>query len=186
MAGKKQQLNPIPVLAMMLAWLIPGLGHVYVGRFKRGIILFLTISITFWSGIAIGGVMTADSQNERWWFFAEMFTGIHGLVSWHRQNQVYADVQKSLSKDEDFIADAGSIADVPGARARIRQIERVYEDKYLAEKNIALVPPVDTVARAYAGVAGLLNLMCVFDVVVLALMGVSGEAVPDKKRETEC
>mgnify|MGYP000853354412 CR=1 FL=1 len=36
---------------------------------------------------------------------------------------------------------------------------------------------VDNVARAYAGIAGLLNLLCIFDATILALMGRFGEPV---------
>ena len=38
-----------------------------------------------------------------------------------------------------------------------------------------LVYPTDVVARAYAGIAGMLNLLCIFDAVVLAMLGHFGE-----------
>ena len=50
-----------------------------------------------------------------------------------------------------------------------------YVDKILSDKGYQLVAPAETVARAYAGVAGLLNALCIFDAVVLAAMGVFGE-----------
>ena len=65
MAKEKKKSRPIPLVALIVAWLIPGAGHVYLGRTVRGIIIFLTISATFWTGVALGGVMTVDYRGER-------------------------------------------------------------------------------------------------------------------------
>jgi TM2 domain-containing membrane protein YozV len=157
--------SPRALLALLLAWLAPGAGHVYLGRRARGIIIFLTIGATFWIGVAMGGVMTVDSRNEQWWFVADMFAGVHGLVSWQRQEQVW----NRLLGEADAAERAGW-GDPAGQQALM--------DKRLSEAGLALVAPTDTVARAFAGVAGLLNLMCIFDAVLLALMRVGGEAPP--------
>ena len=53
----------------------------------------------------------------------------------------------------------------------------------LADKGLSLSYPADTVARAYAGVAGMLNLMCIFDAVMLAAMGRFGEPARNKRKE---
>lgn len=165
MAKKSGKSGTIPFVALFLAWLIPGAGHVYLGRVGRGTILFVMIGATFWAGMAMGGVMTVDYHNERWWFAAAMLTGIHGLVGWHRQGEVY----KELADDPTI-----GLAPRPGTPQRKTWNERV--DQRLAAEGKALVYPTDTVARAYVGVAGLLNLLCVFDAVLLSLLGVTGEA----------
>ena len=167
MAKKDNKYRPLPLVAMLLAWLVPGAGHAYIGRLHRGIIIFVVIGATFWAGLAIGGVMTVDYQNERWWFVAEMFAGVHGLVGWHRQQNVYND----LAADYD-------VGLAPPARTEARAQWDIMVDKKLAGQNIALVAPIDTVARAYAGVAGLLNLLCMFDAVMLCLLGRIGEPKP--------
>ena len=149
MAKASRTSPPLPYVALFLAWLVPGAGHAYLGRMRRGLIVFVTISALFWAGVAIGGVFTVDYYNERWWFVAEMFTGIHGLVGWHRQRDMYA---------------------------RLRRVEGDSEDEKMRNAGVALVAPADNVARAYAGVAGLLNLMCMFDALMLSVMGVTGEA----------
>ena len=155
MAVAKKDGRPLPYLAAILAWLVPGAGHIYIGRRARGIIILVTIAATFWTGVAIGGVMTVDFYNERWWFAAEMLTGIHGLVGWQRQRAVYQEIDERLLRDDGYVWAARD----------------AHVDKQLAERKIALVAPADTVARAYAGVAGLLNLMCMFDALMLGLMG---------------
>lgn len=43
-----------PGFAALLAWLIPGLGHMYQGRWAKGILFFVCIMGTFAYGIALG------------------------------------------------------------------------------------------------------------------------------------
>lgn len=42
-------------LAAVLAWLVPGLGHLYQGRTTKGLLFMITIVSTFAFGYAIGG-----------------------------------------------------------------------------------------------------------------------------------
>jgi len=71
----------IPI-AGLLAWLIPGMGHIYLGFRRRGIILLVTITLTFWTGVAIGGVRgTVDPNNRRAWFVAELCTGVNAIAA---------------------------------------------------------------------------------------------------------
>lgn len=146
----------MPIVALLLAWIVPGAGHLYLGRLRRGVILLVTIAALFWAGVGMGGVMTVDSRAERWWFIADMCAGIHGLVGYHMQRQVYRQIEDDLG--------AGAVTS-----------DDMSIDEWLQEKKIALVHPVDNVARAYAGIAGLLNLLCIFDATILALLGRFGE-----------
>ena len=155
--------RPLPFVALLLAWLVPGAGHVYIHRTWRGIIIFLVIGATFWSGLAVGGAMTVDYHDQRWWFAAQMLTGLHGLVGWRRSEQVY----RELTEDTD-------VGPTPARRTHQRLQWSYRADRNLAEAGLALVWPTDTVARTYTGVAGLLNLMCVFDAVMLTLLGAAG------------
>jgi len=74
--------------AGLLSWAIPGMGHIYLGHRTRGIILLATITVTFWTGVAIGGVRnTVDPQEHRLWFTAQVCAGGHTLAAyaWHQQ-----------------------------------------------------------------------------------------------------
>lgn len=44
-----------PVLAMVLAWLVPGLGHFYLGRRGRALLFFLIIVVCLWVGCSLQG-----------------------------------------------------------------------------------------------------------------------------------
>lgn len=43
-----------PALAALLAWLWPGLGHLYQGRTTKGILFMVCILITYFWGLAMG------------------------------------------------------------------------------------------------------------------------------------
>lgn len=60
--------------AGLLNALIPGLGYLYLGDRKRAIIIFITITATFWTGILIGGVVSTVNAKTNWpWFLAQIF-----------------------------------------------------------------------------------------------------------------
>ena len=183
-----------PALALILAWLVPGAGHVYIGRLRRGVIIFITITATFWAGVAMGGVMTVDKRTERWWFVANISTGIHGLVGWYRSEQVYDEVDREIDSGKyagAFRRDRSEIAAQPTPQGRRQaaavtgKLREQYVDRALSEKGYRLAAPTETVARAYAGVAGLLHLLCVFDAAVLALMGLGAEPAGARKRRQD-
>ncbi|MCJ7544251.1 MAG: hypothetical protein MUP47_06755 [Phycisphaerae bacterium] len=157
---------PLAALAMILAWIVPGAGHVYIGRPVRGIILCVTLAATFWAGVAMGGVMTVDPVNERWWFIGDLLTGVHGLAAWQLQQHTW----RGLADGDVLRRQAILSHDSLHAAAVM--------DQKLQERGLALTAPTDTVARAYSGIAGLLNLMCIIDVMLLSLMGAHSEPLP--------
>jgi TM2 domain-containing membrane protein YozV len=164
--------KPIALVAAVLAWLIPGAGHLYLGRRRRGVVIFLTVGLTFWAGMAMGGAMTLYSDAEGWWFAADMLAGAHGLVAWQHHKHVYEPIWEAASRR---YASEGVRPNVEeGSLSLLRQLV----DQEMEKRDLALVAPTDTVARAYSGVAGLLNLLCIFDALILALMGERGEPAP--------
>jgi TM2 domain-containing membrane protein YozV len=57
-----------PVVAGCLAWLVPGLGHLYQGRWAKGILFLLCITGTFCYGLWLGGgrvVYVSMKANDR-------------------------------------------------------------------------------------------------------------------------
>ena len=70
-------------IAGFLAWLVPGLGHIYLGHRVRGLVCLVTITVTFWTGVAIGGVQaTVDPKERTLWFMAQLCTGGHTLAAY--------------------------------------------------------------------------------------------------------
>jgi hypothetical protein len=60
---------------VLLAWLIPGAGHVLVGEARRGLVFFLTLSVMYAVGIAFGGRLFPFQVSE--WLVL-----LAGLAQW--------------------------------------------------------------------------------------------------------
>lgn len=163
----------IPVLAGLLAWLVPGAGHWYVGRRVRAVILFLSIHLMFWSGVAMGGVFAVDPRNEAWWCKAELCTGASGLLAYQRQQTVY----------ERYLKEAARLEQVnrkPEAFDNPRIVQRLHSQarSLIAAEGLAVVPPIRDAVYVYGGVAGMMNLLCIFDAFMLSMLGRYGEDEP--------
>ncbi|MCG3177730.1 MAG: hypothetical protein BIFFINMI_00049 [Phycisphaerae bacterium] len=132
-----------PYLTGILAWLIPGAGHWYLGMRVRGAIIFFTIALTFWVGLAIGGFRsTIDPTRETHWFLGQICAGGHALFV--------------LGINRTPLWDPNSTVGMSWGKSH----------------DIGVV---------YAGVAGLLNLLAVFDAIVRSISGDVKE-VPRKAR----
>lgn len=117
----------LPIVGF-LTWILPGLGHIYMGQRTRGLVLLVTITVTFWTGVAIGGVRaTIDPHERKLWFVAQMCTAGNTLTGFALHK--YLDSRDS-SSSESTVASHWSSAEI-GAH--------------------------------YTGVAGLLNLLIIFD-----------------------
>jgi hypothetical protein len=82
----------------LLAWVLPGLGHIFLGERTRGTIILITITVTYWGGIAIGGVRdTVDPQQRTAWFMAQTCAGVHTLASFQWANAVRSRPDPTLS-----------------------------------------------------------------------------------------
>lgn len=112
-------------IAALCAWMMPGLGHWLIGQRARGIIFFVVITVTFWGGIAVGGVRTTITPRENGaWIAAQLCVGGQALGALYWSNQ------RATHHADDVKASWPS-------------------------SNISVV---------YAGVAGLLNLLVIIDV----------------------
>ena len=59
----------------LLAAVLPGLGHVALGKTRRGLLIALGVLGLFFGGVLIGGVDAVDSKNDRWWFVGQAGVG---------------------------------------------------------------------------------------------------------------
>jgi len=107
-------------LVGILAWLVPGAGHWYLGRRDRAAIIFAAVCATFLLGVLLGGVEVVDPGYSAAWFCAQVLAGLPALISVAAQHP-------GLSPGYGRGVDIGQI---------------------------------------YAGVAGLLNLLCIVDVLM--------------------
>jgi hypothetical protein len=89
-----------PWLAALLAWLIPGLGHLYQGRTGKGILFLICILGTFLYGFYLGGgrVVYASTPSlfTRWQYFCQLGAGLSALPAIIQRGHVKKDF---LAKD---------------------------------------------------------------------------------------
>ncbi len=66
-------------VAALLAWLVPGMGHMYQGRISKGITIFVSVSFLFIVGLQMGGgkvvYCSLTKADFRWQFFGQAFLG---------------------------------------------------------------------------------------------------------------
>ncbi|RIK88322.1 MAG: hypothetical protein DCC67_00730 [Planctomycetota bacterium] len=70
-----------PWIAALLAWVLPGLGHIYQGRTGKGLLFFICVFGTFAFGMWIGGgkVVYASSPGDepwRWQYYCQLGLGV--------------------------------------------------------------------------------------------------------------
>jgi len=70
-------------LAAFLAWIVPGAGHLYQGRYAKGSLFLVCILMTWMLGFALGGghVVYASWQpgDKRWHYFLQAGVGVAAL-----------------------------------------------------------------------------------------------------------
>jgi hypothetical protein len=75
-----EQTSSSTALAACLAWVIPGMGHWWLGHRARAAIFFVVITVTFWAGVAVGGVRNTISPKENGaWIAAQLCVGPQAL-----------------------------------------------------------------------------------------------------------
>jgi len=73
-----------PWLAALLAWMLPGMGHMYQGRTGKGLLFFICVMGTFLFGLWIGEgkVVYASSPGDepwRWQYYCQLGVGVPAL-----------------------------------------------------------------------------------------------------------
>lgn len=158
-----------PRLAAFLAWLVPGLGHLYQGRTGKGILFFVCILGTFFYGLYIGGgrvvyASTTPSMLTRWQYFCQLGVGVPAmpaLIQTMRVRQGRApleifgfDVMRPpRMRGGPFVSDD---ATNPASTAEVESPDE------LAKWNYELGDRFD-LGTVFTVIAGLLNLLVIFD-----------------------
>ncbi len=160
-----------PGVAAILAWLIPGLGHWYQGRRAKAVLYFVAIMGLFGWGIYLGGSgesFPEDGRNvtigygravyfawrpddRRFYYLAQVFVGLPALPALYQAHRMEQG-QKVLWGG--FMAPPiagrpnpnGPNADQPTADELNKHLNRYFD-----------------LATFYATVAGLLNVLAIYD-----------------------
>ncbi len=73
----------------LLAWILPGLGHWWIGQRSRAVVFFVVTGVTFWGGVAVAGVRTAvTARDNGLWIAAQLCMGPQTLGALHWSNSL--------------------------------------------------------------------------------------------------
>ena len=71
----------------VLAWILPGAGHFYLGHRGLAAVFFVAITFAYGTGLAIGGVKNSvNPRVNRWLFLAEIGIGGYTTVGYFVSN----------------------------------------------------------------------------------------------------
>ena len=164
-----------PFWAAILAWLLPGAGHFYQRRFLKGVIFSVTILAIYVSGVAIGGGQVVYASwrpnDHRWQFACQMGVGLPAMPA-------VAQYFRTRDGQEPFFANRAYFIDGNGVA-----VERELGDPNTVATGPFSPPPGPVLADGrcvlaiwheelghrfeigtlYTVVAGLLNLLAVYD-----------------------
>ena len=152
-----------PVLAAFLAWFLPGAGHIYQGRIGKGLLFFVCIFGTFAYGLYLGGgrVVYASwrPDDRRLPYLCQIGVGLPALPA-------LVQAQRLRSGRQPLFA---------GLMAPPRNQDE------LADWNYRLHPYFD-LGTVYTMIAGLLNVLAIYDAWAGPLLIVT-ESKESKKRK---
>ena len=83
--------------AAVATWLVPGLGHVLLGRWRRGWVYFLSVGALAVVGILMrGNIFSPGGQDifDRLGFFAELGSGVFYFLA-HNLNPAGGDISRA-------------------------------------------------------------------------------------------
>jgi hypothetical protein len=82
-AYSKENHVPFLFIVGLLAWLVPGAGHLLLNERKHAIIIFVTIALTFCAGIYIGSIGVINPVGAKPWYVAQLMNSPAVLILGH-------------------------------------------------------------------------------------------------------
>jgi hypothetical protein len=127
-AGPKAHPAAAPFVSCVLAWLVPGLGHMYLGKRNRAVVFFAVVVGMFGLGVVSDGAASLFEARQPLSFlstFDNLATGPIDLISRHH---TYGSIVFTLPPDE---GDPRRIELLGRLRARVRGVTYEYGNIYL-------------------------------------------------------
>jgi hypothetical protein len=197
-AAAPQQPPPInlkdPVMAAFLAWLIPGLGHLYQGRIAKAVLFFVCIMGIYVYGVYLGGnsklgygrAVYFAFRDDEWRLNYLCQIGV-GLPSLPACIQAMRMSHGKAVFFNGFMAPPRPLNMLDEKNPNTNQltnpnIHQPTLDKILRDLNLYF-----ELATFYTMVAGLLNVLAIYDAACgpVVLIPVKKEEQPDKSEKTE-
>jgi hypothetical protein len=167
----------IGYLALILAWIVPGLGHFLLGERARGLVFALTIHGLFALGMLIAGVRAINPPEQAIWTYTQFLSGWPMLVA-NRIEKIKGEEYRRLYAQYD--------QQRPNEKDETKKEERrEYANEFMKRHPIFTNhPKIQDIGAVYCGIAGMLNLLVMFDV-LLRITGSTRETPGKKTRRAD-
>ncbi len=174
---------PSPKLAALLAWLVPGLGHLYQGRRTKGVLFMTSIVSLFVAGMVIGEGKVAYASTlpltpagsylyDGWPFICQSGIGAVAIPGWLERSS-YLEGKGPMLVSMLYPPPG---ADRDGDKTSIDQVGNEVRHPDGAAKRRYDLGFRYEVGMVYTVIAGLLNLLVVYD-------AHSGPMLPDEEEK---
>jgi hypothetical protein len=173
-----------------LAWLVPGLGHFLIGERARGIIFFATIHLLFAGGVLIGGMRSIKPAEQPIWTYTQYLAGWPMLVYsklWDNFSRDYLvrpgmRMEDKTPAEREFENNATQRPGIDGQPAgRIQDTKNFIA----AHPLFAFHPKVHDMGSVFCGIAGMLNLLVMFDVLLRVTGSVREDPAQARKKQRD-
>jgi TM2 domain-containing membrane protein YozV len=157
----------IGYLALVLSWLIPGIGHFIIGEKARGLIFALTVQGLFAAGLFIGGIRAINPVDQPIWTYTQFLAGWPMLVANPIEKQYAPSVSPNDKSKLDALMDTYIAQRPPIDDPSQNEARKTYAKDFIAQHGIfSYHPKVQDIGSVYCGIAGMLNLLVMFDVLL--------------------
>ena len=124
------------VIVGLAAWAIPGAGHFIIKERKRAIVIFLTITLTFLTGLYIGSIGVIDPVGGRIWFFGQIMTSPSvGIIG----NITETSVTETGEKTYTSLGHPGAIGQIYTSTAGLLNLLCILSSVYMAYSGRGLL-----------------------------------------------
>lgn len=71
-----------PFIAIALAWLVPGLGHLFLGRPRKALFFFLALTLTYLAGYILADFRFVRMEDNPFYHVGRWGSGMTWLATW--------------------------------------------------------------------------------------------------------
>lgn len=71
-----------PFIALALAWLVPGLGHLFLGRPKKALFFFAALTLTYLAGYVLADFRFVRIDDNPFYYVGRWGSGMTWLATW--------------------------------------------------------------------------------------------------------
>jgi hypothetical protein len=171
-------------VALVLAWAVPGLGHLMIGQKVRGVVFMVAIHGLFGLGLLLAGIRAINPPDQAIWTYTQYLAGWPMVVAdrVEKNSRVELGDRGADPRSSEYVGRLGMrFRDEapPGETVEEKQVRA--RQFIAAHPSFAVDPKMQDMGAVYCGIAGMLNLLVMFDV-LLRITGSTREEAAKKKQ----